>query len=177
MTDPRPTARRTRLLLAVALVATLLGWTTAPLAAAHDDVEVSEPAEASLVEVLPSRAVLMLSGDVRKVRDITVTGPDGDVANGEPSFLGREVRQNLWAGPDGAYVMAYDIVSSDGHRVTGEIHFEVGPVSGPVARDVRTSSDPSGTGPLGGSRGVVAAGVLLVLVAGGLAVVRRRRLG
>ena len=169
---PRPAARRT-LLLAVALVATVLGWTTPPLAAAHDDVEVSEPAEASLVEVLPSRAVLMLSGDVRKVRALTVTGPDGDVANGEPSFLGREVRQNLWAGPDGDYVMAYDLVSSDGHRVTGEIHFEVGPVSGPVD-GAAAASDPSGSGPLDGSRGVLAAGVLLVVVAGGLVVVRRR---
>lgn len=167
--------RRTRFLLAVALLATFLGWATASPARAHDDVEVSEPAEASLVEVLPSRAVLMLSGDVRKVRDITVTGPDGDVANGKPSFLGREVRQNLWAGPEGAYVMAYDIVSSDGHRVSGEIHFDVGPVSGPIDGSGAPAA-PDGSGPLDGPRGILIAGALLVVVASGLVVVRRRRL-
>lgn len=159
--------------IALVLAATLLGVVPAPPASAHDELLSSDPAESSVVETLPSRATLTLSGEVRKVSSVTVTGPDGDVANGKATFRGNEVRQNLWAGPDGEYVLAYDVVSADGHQVTGEVHFEVGPVSGPTDSGPRTTEQDAG----GGSRGILLLGVVLLAGAGGLVVLRRRRLG
>lgn len=159
----------------LALVALLLGAVLAPPASAHDDLLSSDPAEASVVEVLPSRAVLVLSGEVRKVNSVTVTGPDGDVANGKANFRGSEVRQNLWTGPDGDYVLAYDVVSADGHQVTGEVHFEVGPVSGPTGDEPREAAASGGS--WGGKGGVTVLALVLVVAGGALVVLRRRRLG
>lgn len=160
---------------AVALAAVLLGAVPAAPASAHDELLSSDPAEASVVEALPSRAVLVLSGEVRKVNAVTVTGPDGEVANGEATFRGSEVRQNLWAGPDGDYVLAYDVVSADGHQVTGEVHFEVGPVSGPTSEEPVAAAASDGA--WGGGRGVGVLALGLVVVGGGLVVLRRRRWG
>lgn len=164
------------LALVVVLLAALAAWVPAPPAAAHDDLVLSDPADSGVVEELPSRAVLTLSGPVRKVREVTVTGPEGDVTNGAPSVHGAEVRQNLWAGPDGDYVIAYEVVSSDGHEVTGEIHFEVGPTSGPTATAI-AREQAEGSGGWNGSLGILVLGGVLVAGAGGLVVVRRRRLG
>ncbi len=161
--------------VALALAAALLGIVPAPPASAHDDLVSSDPAESSVVETLPSRAVLVLSGEVRKVNAVTVTGPDGDVANGPATFRGSEVRQNLWAGPDGDYVLAYEVVSADGHQVTGEVHFEVGPVSGPTGDGPATAAASGGW--WGGGRGVGVLALVLVVAGGGLVVLRRRRLG
>lgn len=169
------TSRRLLRWVALALAVALLGLVPAPPASAHDELLSSDPAESSVVEALPSRAVLVLSGEVRKVNAVTVTGPDGDVANGRATFRGSEVRQNLWAGPDGDYVLAYDVVSADGHQVTGEVHFEVGPVSGPTG-DAPATVAASG-GAWSGARGVAVLAVVLLVAGGGLVVLRRRRLG
>lgn len=160
--------------VALVLAAALLGVVPAPPASAHDELVSSDPAESSVVETLPSRATLVLSGRVRKVRSVTVTGPDGDVANGKATFRDDEVRQNLWAGPDGEYVLAYDVVSADGHQVTGEVHFEVGPVSGPTDSGPRATVEQDAGG---GTRGILLLGAALLAGVGGLVVLRRRRLG
>jgi len=171
----RPVSARRRVRwVALVLAAALLGVVPAPPASAHDELLSSDPAESSVVETLPSRATLTLSGKVRKVRSVSVTGPDGDVANGEATFQDDEVRQNLWAGPDGEYVLAYDLVSADGHQVTGEVHFEVGPVSGPADSGARATVEQDAGG---GERGILVLGVVLLAGAGGLVVLRRRRLG
>lgn len=156
------------------LAGALLGLVPASPASAHDELISSDPAESSVVETLPSRAVLTLSGKVRKVRSVTVTGPEGEVANGKATFRGDEVRQNLWSGPDGEYVLAYDVVSADGHQVTGEVHFEVGPVSGPTDSGSRPTVEQDAGG---GQRGILLLGGVLLAGAGGLVVLRRRRLG
>lgn len=162
--------------VAVALAAALLCVVPAPPASAHDELLSSDPAESSVVETLPSRATLVLSGEVRKVREVSVTGPDGDVANGEATFRGNEVRQNLWAGPEGEYVLSYDVVSADGHQVTGEVHFEVGPVSGPTDSGSRVTVEQDAGG-WGGERSILVLGAGLLAGAGGLVLLRRRRLG
>ncbi len=170
----RPVLRRILGAIAVALLAALLGW--ASPAAAHDELVTSDPAEAGLVEVLPSRAVLTLSGPIEKVREVTVTGPDGSVVNGDPTHNGAEVRQNLWAGPDGAYVMTYEVVSADGHDVRGEVHFEVGSLSAPNGGETPGSatSDATDSGWWEGGGDVVVPAALLLL-AGAAAVVLSRR--
>ena len=157
-------------------LAALLAWR--PPAAAHDELLSSDPSESGVLETLPSRAVLTFSGAVAEVHEITVTGPDGSVANGDATSVGAEVRQNLWAGPDGAYILTYDVLSSDDHEIAGEIHFEVGegvPAAGDEEAAARASSS-SDTTQDGVLRGVVVpAAVVLLSGAGALALRDRRR--
>lgn len=161
-------------LLAVVLsgLAALLVWVPAPPAAAHDELLSSDPSESGVLEALPSRAILTFSGAVAEVHEVTVTGPDGSVANGEASAVGAEVRQNLWAGPDGAYTLSYDVLSSDGHEIAGEIHFEVGDgASAEVLAAATSESEGDSDGTL---RGVVVPAAV-VLVSGACALVIRQR--
>ncbi len=160
-----------------------LGGAPAPPAAAHAALVSSDPAEASLVETLPSRAVLSFSSPILEVHELTVTGPDGDVVNGEATLAEAEVRQNLWAGPDGDYVMVYDVVAADGHEISGEVRFEVGALSAPAgaAGGLDGSAEGSEEGSEGGreaagpwaERSLLLAAALVVL--GGLVLVHRRR--
>lgn len=170
----RSSSRRARWAIAVVVLAALVGWS--PPAAAHDELVASDPAEAGVVEALPSRAVLTFSGEISEVHKVTVTGPDGSVVNGEPTFTGQEVRQNLWAGPDGAYSLAYDVVSADGHEIRGEIAFEVGSISGPIDSGSPDSeaTAQSGSGWWDGGGDVILP-VALLLLAGAAALVWRRR--
>ena len=161
-------------LVAVVLpgLAALLVWVPAPPAAAHDELLSSDPSESGVLETLPSRAILTFSGAVAEVHEVTVTGPDGSVANGEASAVGAEVRQNLWAGPDGAYTLSYDVLSSDGHEIAGEIHFEVGDgASAEVLAAATSESEGDSDGTL---RGVVVPAAV-VLVSGACALVIRQR--
>jgi copper resistance protein C len=149
-------------------------WAPAPPAAAHDALAASEPAQSGSVEALPSRAVLTFTAPVSAVEEVIVTGPDGSVTNGSPTFAGSEVRQNLWAGPDGEYEMSYRVVSSDGHEITGDVTFEVGPVatSGGTAEVQQAAPEAEGVGSR--LRGVVLPGVLVVLAGAVVVLVRRR---
>jgi len=171
--SPRSALRRAVATGALAILAALLAW--APPAAAHDELLFSDPSEAGVLTALPSRAILTFSGPVAEVHEVTVTGPDGSVANGAATATGPEVRQNLWAGPDGAYTLTYDVVSSDGHEMAGEITFQIGEAatgeSGGAASSP-TADDGSGAA----LRGVVVpAGVVLLSVACALAIWHRRR--
>lgn len=174
---PPPRAGRGAAVLA-SLGAVLVVLASAPPAAAHEELLSSDPSESGVVETLPSRAILTFSGAVSEVHEITVTGPDGSVANGAATSVGAEVRQNLWAGPDGAYTLTYDVLSSDGHEIAGEIHFEVGggtPASGDEEAAAGASSS-SDTAPEGVLRGVVVpAAVVLLSAACALVLWHRRR--
>ena len=161
-------------------LAALLAW--GPPAAAHDELLSSDPSESGVLETLPSRAILTFSGAVAEVHEITVTGPDGSVANGEATSVGAEVRQNLWSGPDGAYTLTYDVLSSDGHEIAGEVHFEVGhgtstaPDEEAAAGASSSSSSPSSTAADGALRDVVVpAAVVLLSGACALVLWHRRR--
>lgn len=178
------TVRRVPSALAVAAV--LLALCLAVLlvragpAAAHDELLSSDPSESGVLAALASRAILTFSAPVGEVHEVTVTGPDGSVVNGDPTSVGAEVRQNLWAGPDGPYTMTYDVVSSDGHEISGEVRFEVG--DGVIAaEDAGTGASPASS-PTSGSDGavrgvVVPAAVVLLAAAAALALWHRRRAG
>jgi methionine-rich copper-binding protein CopC len=170
--------------IAAALVATCLALLPAVLlagagpAAAHDELLSSDPSEAGVLAALPSRAILTFSGPVSEVREVTVTGPGGSVANGAPTSVGAEVRQNLWAGPDGSYTMTYAVVSADGHEVSGEVRFEVGDTAG-AAGDGEAGASPDSSSTSGSDRAVrgvvVPAAVVLLSGAAALALWHRRR--
>ena len=176
---PRITCLTAAWALVVVSALAALGVATASPAAAHGALVLSDPAQGGVAEALPSRAMLLFSDPVEEVVEITVTGPDGSVTNGEPTSVGPEVRQNLWAGPDGAYTMEYHVVAADGHEVRGEVSFAVGPLS------TVGSADPGEQDEAGGPRSARASDkgsevvlpVALVLLAGvaGLAITGARR--
>jgi methionine-rich copper-binding protein CopC len=168
-------AQRRAVRLLPAVVALVLASTVVPPAAAHDELLFSDPSEAGMLRAMPSRAILTFNGPVAEVHEVTVTGPDGSVANGTPTAVGPEVRQNLWAGPDGAYTLTYDVVSSDGHEMAGEVRFEVGDGT-PDEGGAAATSAPDADDPDGVLRGIVVpAGMVLLSGAGALAIWQRRR--
>lgn len=166
------TASPRRVLAALALL-TLVVWAPAPPAAAHEELLSSDPSESGVLETLPSRAVLTFTGAVAEVHEITVAGPDGDVTNGEATSVGAEVRQNLWAGPDGAYTLTYDVLSSDGHEIAGEIHFEVGDGAPAEVRAAATSEPEDDSDAT--LRGVVVPAAVVLLSGACALVIRQRR--
>ena len=92
---------------------------------------------------------------------------------------GIEVRQNLWAGPDGPYTIVYDVVAADGHEVNGEIHFDVGALatgSGDEAADAAGPTSDEGAWAKGRAA-ILPAAVLLVAGAAALLLLRRQRVG
>lgn len=169
-------ARRGVVRLVLAAVAAVLCWATVPPAAAHDELLFSDPSESGVLRAMPSRAILTFTGPVAEVHEVTVTGPDGSVANGTATATGPEVRQNLWAGPDGAYTLTYDVVSSDGHEMAGEIRFEVGDGTPDAVGAAASSSSGDDDDPDGVLRGIVVpAGVVLLSGACALVIRHRRR--
>ena len=159
-------------------LAALLLWVPPP-ASAHEELVSSDPSESGVLEALPSRAILTFSGAVAEVHEVTVTGPDGSVANGAATAVGAEVRQNLWAGPDGAYTLTYDVLSADGHEIAGEIRFEVGDglpaevrAAGSSASSASTASEDDSDGTL---RGVVVPAAVVLLSGACALVIRQRR--
>ena len=174
------TGRRTLHLLAATLVVTLLAWVPVLPADAHGALVSSDPPDAGLSEAMPSRAFLTFSDTVREVREVAVIGPDGSVTNGEATSVGPEVRQTLWAGPDGDYTMSYFVVSADGHDIRGEVHFEVGDLSVAAAEP---TADPAPARAAGdtdeaGASAVVPVAVVVLSAAVALVLVLwRRRVG
>lgn len=159
---------------ALVLAAVLLAGGPVAPAAAHDELLSSDPSESGVIEALPSRAILTFTGAVSDVHEVTVTGPDGSVVNGAPTAVGMEVRQNLWAGPDGVYTLTYDVVSGDGHEMAGQVQFQVGAGTEPGVDEVSapTSSSSGGDDTV---RGVVVPATLVVVGAGAALLVLRRR--
>lgn len=160
--------------VAVALV--VVGWVAATgVAAAHDELVWSTPADGQAVAASPAEVELEFAGALQSLGDqppIVVTASDGTVvSDGGPDVDGTNVRQSLAPSlPDGEYQVAYRVVSSDGHLVTGTTQFFVGPV--------RSAPDVDGVEQGAGMPGAVLAvvGGVAVLVVAGL-VLRRSRAG
>nr|WP_062341879.1 copper resistance protein CopC [Herbidospora sakaeratensis] len=109
---------------ALILVAAATLW-PASAAQAHDVLKSSNPKENAKVESL-TEVVLEFSNAVRFPK-VVVNGPDEkNYASGEAERDGHKVIQAVSGPlPAGKYVIAYRIVSSDGHPRTGEVPFTV----------------------------------------------------
>jgi methionine-rich copper-binding protein CopC len=170
-----PAARRGAVRLVLAGGAAVLCWATVPPAAAHDELLFSDPSDSGVLREMPSRAILTFTGTVAEVHEVTVTGPDGNVANGTATATGPEVRQNLWSGPDGAYTLTYDVVSSDGHEMAGEIRFEVGDGTQDEVGAAASSPAADDDDPDGVLRGIVVPASVVLLSGACALVIRHRR--
>jgi methionine-rich copper-binding protein CopC len=178
-------------------VAALLTATGVP-ALAHNSLTGSSPTDGARVSRPPASVRLTFLSRLDPVTTkVTVTGPGGaSAASGAPAYAGSRVTVPFRAGAAGAYTIAYEVASGDGHPVRGTVRFTLtvgaAPTAAPeptpsavpttrpptpaVASDPpldRLADDDDGGGPwwpwVIGTAGIVA------LTAGGLVVARRRR--
>jgi hypothetical protein len=107
---------------ALAALFIVLGGGTA---AAHTGLQSSAPADGEALTAAPDTVTLTFATAVAsQFAQVAVTGPDGQPVNsGELTVDGVVVYQPVSTSGDGAYVVAYRVVSDDGHPVSGELSF------------------------------------------------------
>ncbi|MGW4423103.1 copper resistance CopC family protein [Streptosporangium sp. NPDC004631] len=105
------------------LVTLVLGTAFASPALAHDTLQSSDPAKGAQVESL-REVKLTFTAKVRFPAVVVHTSDNTAYQDGKPAVDGRVVTQRVKGDlPPGGYVIAYRVVSSDGHPIEGEIPF------------------------------------------------------
>jgi copper transport protein len=170
-----------RRLVAAAVIAISLA-ASAPDAGAHASLERSEPAPSASLPESPERVLLdfdeAVDAGTTEIRLLDATGAETDVGQpvgdaADPTIVTSTVPPLA----EGAYVVAWRIVSTDGHPVSGAFPFQVGdaaPIdtSGLVAQTLdEQQGDPAVEALLTVARLVGYVG--LALLVGGYAFVRR----
>ncbi|MEO3769549.1 copper resistance CopC family protein [Micromonospora sp. B9E7] len=117
-------------------------------AAAHNSLTGSDPRDGARVATAPARIELrFLAKPPPATTKITITGPDNVVAGGPPVFDGSRVRVPFKPAAAGLYIVGYQLASSDGHPVKGEVRFTLttGTAANPSASPSAgaPSTDPS----------------------------------
>jgi methionine-rich copper-binding protein CopC len=138
--------RATALVLAPLCAAALALGLLATPALAHDSLKSSTPASGSVVSEV-DQVVLEFHDRVSFPAVVVHDSAGKRYDSGEPRADGPKVYENV-AGPlpPGAYVIAWRIVSSDGHPVEGEIPFTVGGAGGAAASAAPAASAGSSGG-------------------------------
>ncbi|MET8525703.1 copper resistance CopC family protein [Micromonospora sp. NPDC005172] len=161
-------ARVVPVVLGVAFGVSLL--VPATPAAAHNSLTGSNPRDGARVATAPARIELrFLAKPSPTTTKITITGPDNVVAGGRPTFDGTRVRVPFEPGAAGLYIVGYQLPSSDGHPIKGEVRFTLttgtaaDPTASPSAVGTGSSGPPAGSptaspaGPLSPSAGTLSA--------------------
>ncbi len=116
------------ILAAVLLFAASLFLVASP-AHAHDELVSSDPAADSTVETQPAALTFTFSGEIDPTAGATViavTDAEGAaLVDGAPVVQDNVVTQSLLPGANGAVAVAWKVVSSDGHPISGEFSFTV----------------------------------------------------
>jgi copper transport protein len=152
----------------VALALVLLGGSPA---AAHAELVETDPAEGAVVETAPETVTLTFNEPVRLTsQEIAVYDAGGDPVASTAGATGAEVTVGLTdaAGlEDGTYVVSWNVLSGDGHPISGALTFSVGAPSADVAAPPEPESSSAVVTVL---RDVVTVAALVgLLVAAGLA--------
>ncbi|MFG1919946.1 copper resistance protein CopC [Micromonospora sp. NPDC048898] len=117
-------------------------------AAAHNSLTGSDPRDGARVAKAPARIELrFLAKPAPATTKITITGPNNVVAGGPPVFDGSRVRVPFTPTAAGLYVVGYQLASSDGHPVKGEVRFTL--TTGTAADPSASPSAAVGTSPSG----------------------------
>ncbi|NES13932.1 MULTISPECIES: copper resistance CopC family protein [Micromonospora] len=164
-------------------------------AAAHNSLTGSDPKDGARVATAPERIELrFLATPARDTTKITVTGPDHAAASsGAPAFSGKRVSVPFTPGPAGVYTVAYQVGSTDGHPVKGQLSFTLtagapaaptsapataGPAAAPTSAPASPAPAASPADSSGGAGWWWAGGAVVVLLAlGGGLLMRRRTTG
>ncbi|TGN64593.1 copper resistance protein CopC [Nocardioides eburneiflavus] len=118
----------------VALALVVLGGSPA---AAHAELVETDPAEGAVVGTAPETVTLTFNEPVRLTsQEIAVYDAAGDPVASTAGATGAEVTVGLTdaAGlEDGTYVVSWNVLSGDGHPISGALTFSVGAPSADVA--------------------------------------------
>ncbi|WP_431918047.1 copper resistance CopC family protein [Micromonospora wenchangensis] len=129
------------------LVGVALGVALLPAspALAHNSLTGSNPANGAKVATAPAAVELRFLAKLDPGRTkITVTGPDNiPAAGGEPAFSGSRVRVPFAPGAAGLYIVDYQLPSSDGHPVKGEVRFTLTTGTAAAPPSVTPSASPT----------------------------------
>lgn len=185
-------ARRGAAMLAVlvGLGALLLGATPAW---AHNALVEASPKKDAKLTAAPSAVKLTFLATLKSDgTKLTVTGPDGAAAAGQPAVSGKAVSAPFTGAGAGAYTVAYEVVSKDGHLVKGSYKFTLAvaesaaPSPSPVTESAQAGPSASAavasTAPVAGTDSgdpwwpwVGGAAVAGILVGGLINLVKKRR--
>lgn len=140
--------RRARIVLMAAVVL-LTGWFLAPVAAAHDVLIDSSPADGEVLTESPESVTLTFNNPPMEVGSVIVL-EDADgatVVEEEGTVEGTEVRLELVEPlPNGDYTVAWRVASSDGHPIEGRIPFTV-EAEEPEPTEEPTTEEPTTEAP------------------------------
>ncbi|SEF12065.1 copper resistance CopC family protein [Jiangella alba] len=142
--------RSLRRLIGVAALAAApvagLSLHAAPAAVAHDQLVASTPEDGGTVDAPLTAVELVFSNAIPgEFVQVAVTDDAGATfQDGAPQTVGDTVTQAVQELPDGAYTIAYRVVSSDGHPIEGTVGFTVAGV-GPAAPPSDEASAPPST--------------------------------
>ncbi|WP_030147902.1 copper resistance CopC family protein [Mycetocola saprophilus] len=146
---------RTALVLMLGLFLAMAGLVlSAPAAQAHNTVVSEYPAAKSTVTEQPGQIVLTTNDNLTPigVNTMIVVGPDGKhYASGCGVVNGPALTMPADLGPAGTYTVTWQVVSTDGHPISGDFTFDWQPAAGQklgtgqTERPVCSSADP-GTG-------------------------------
>lgn len=107
---------------------TLIGLLAlAPAGSAHSQLTSSDPADGSTVRRAPGSITLKFNEAVDPgYVKVSVTGPErADLVEGKPAASGSQVSATIQPPTvSGKYVVAYRVLSADGHPVSGTISFD-----------------------------------------------------
>jgi hypothetical protein len=120
-------------------------------AAAHNYLVSSTPSDGAVLDAAPSEVTLEFNGPVgQKFATVVVAGPDGTtVQSGAPRVVGGTVTQRVRPlEQSGTYRIAWRVVSSDGHPISGTLEFRLRTDDSRAtkgASGVRDAASPSAT--------------------------------
>ena len=99
-------------------------------ASAHAELIDTDPAEGSVVETAPDTVTLTFNEPVRLTsQEIAVYDAAGDEVGSTAGASGTEVTVDLTGAADladGTYVVSWNVLSGDGHPISGALTFSVG---------------------------------------------------
>jgi methionine-rich copper-binding protein CopC len=172
-----------QVLIRAAAVVGLVVVTTfavATSASAHNVLLQTNPADKSTVATLPNAVTLTFNEPAQAIGSVMrVVGPAGDVAQGPPTLVDRQVTEAVRPGsPGGAYTVQWRVTSLDGHPISGQFTFTATAGDGGTAPSAAAGGTPEATsgalpavsGSSGGSGGSSTAIIGLLIVVGVLVV-------
>ena len=126
---------------------------------AHSSLISSDPAQDSVVDVIPTDFALtfneeLISIEGQSVNKLSLSDASGvSYSLSETNIVGGVLSASVTAGqyPAGEYLLTYRAVSADGHPITGEIAFTVqssttinSPMKEPVTTSITTEPEAAG---------------------------------
>jgi copper transport protein len=117
----------------VALVIVLVGVSPA---SAHAELVSTDPEEGAVLDAAPSSVTLTFNEPVRLTsQEVAVYDAEGDPVASSAEANGAQVAVTLPASDlaDGTYVVSWNVLSGDGHPISGALTFSVGEPSASVS--------------------------------------------